>query len=74
MCVRLLARDVLQLVDRSGAERVLKILKNEADPDGELLLVRQSGQETERARQLLEVFCRECKDNVRLRSAHSPEG
>lgn len=54
--VRLLARDMKQLVERAGVERLTALLAPEADESGNLLLAQQSGLELENARRLLEVL------------------
>ncbi len=56
---RLIGRDILQILDSGGVERLLLILSEEADPDGRLELAAQSGFELERARRLLEALCDE---------------
>lgn len=59
---RLLGRDVAKLLDAGAAERLLKILLPEADPEGTMLLAGQSGVELERMRQLIEAVCDELSD------------
>lgn len=56
---RLLARDVAELLDKRGIQRVLSVLRPEATPEGALLLARQSQMEVDRARLLIEMFCEE---------------
>lgn len=57
--VKLLARDMVSLLEPTGTECLLSILRPEADVDGALLLASQSGMELEHARRLLEVLCAE---------------
>jgi len=57
--VRLLARDVAQLLVPPGIETLLVALRPEADAAGGLHLAYQSGQDLEHARRLVEVFCAE---------------
>jgi len=57
--VKLLARDIADLLEPAGTERVLSILRPETDENGALLLASQSGMELERARRWLEVLCAE---------------
>jgi predicted nucleotidyltransferase len=56
---RLLARDVVALLDQAAIRRVLEILSPEAEEDGPLLLAQQSGIDLETARRLVQVFCYE---------------
>ena len=56
---RLLARDLVKLLNGSGIRRVLEILVPEADEEGSLLLAQQSGMDLEFARGLVEAFCDE---------------
>jgi predicted nucleotidyltransferase len=56
---RLLARDVARLLDNEGVQRVLSVLKPESNPEGALLLVRQSQMAIDRARGLIKAFCEE---------------
>jgi predicted nucleotidyltransferase len=53
---RLLARDVVELLDQAAIRRVLQILSPEAEEDGPLLLGQQSGIDLEAARRLVQVF------------------
>lgn len=57
--VRLLARDIVSLLEPTGTERLLSILRPEADEDGAMLLASQSGMGLEHARRRLEVLCAE---------------
>lgn len=57
--VRLLARDMAPLLGRTGTERLLSVLRPEADEAGALLLAGQSGLELGHARRLLDVLCSE---------------
>lgn len=56
---RLLARDIGKLVDRPAVQRLLDILRPEADEQGGLRLANQSGLDLEHARRLVEVVCEE---------------
>jgi len=56
---RLLARDLVKLLDAPAIRRVLKILSSEAVEEGPLLLAQQSGINLEVARRLVEAFCDE---------------
>lgn len=56
---RLLARDLIKLLDQDAVRRVLEILSPEADEEGLLLLARQSGFPLETARRLVGEFCEE---------------
>jgi predicted nucleotidyltransferase len=56
---KLLARDMASLLESSGTEPLLSILRPEADEDGALLLASQSGMELERAHRPLQVLCAE---------------
>lgn len=56
---RLLARDLVKLLDEAAIRRVVEILSPEADEDGPLLLAQQSGMDLETARRLVEAFCHE---------------
>lgn len=58
-CARLLARDLTRVLDPPSARRVLEILAPEAESEGTLLLANQSGMNMEKARHLVEAFCRE---------------
>ena len=62
---RLLARDLIEILDPPSARRVLEILAPEAESEGPLLLANQSGMGLEKARQLVEAFCRELTGYVR---------
>ncbi|MBL0143580.1 MAG: hypothetical protein IPP91_16085 [Betaproteobacteria bacterium] len=55
--VTLLARDMIVLLGEGGCERLLSILRPEADEKGAMLLAAQSRMELGRARRLLEVLC-----------------
>lgn len=57
--VRLLARDVVALIDDSARVRLSSIVGPEADAQGTLRMARQSGMVLERARRLIEVFAAE---------------
>jgi predicted nucleotidyltransferase len=57
--VGLLARDLAELLDKSGIEKVLAVISPEADEHGRLLLAHQSGRDLESTRRLLEAFCLE---------------
>jgi predicted nucleotidyltransferase len=50
---RLLARDVARLLDKDGIQRVLSVVRPESNPEGALLLVRQSQMAIDRARRLI---------------------
>lgn len=56
---RLLGRDVAALLDKSGIARLLAILTPESDPNGSLLLARQSGIDLETMRTLVDEICNE---------------
>lgn len=56
---RLLGRDVAALLDKSGIARLLEILISESDPNGSLLLARQSGIDLETMRTLVDEMCNE---------------
>ena len=56
---RLLGRDMLQLMDAPATRRIVAILQPEADEQGPLLLVQQSGVAPERARRLIQALCSE---------------
>ncbi|MEP7182668.1 MAG: nucleotidyl transferase AbiEii/AbiGii toxin family protein [Betaproteobacteria bacterium] len=56
---RLLAREMIALLDGPSARRVLDILASEADEERPLLLAHQSGIDLERARRLLGAVCDE---------------
>ena len=56
---RLLARDVAKLLDRDGIQRVLSALGPESNPEGALLLARQSQMAIGRAVGLITAFCEE---------------
>jgi predicted nucleotidyltransferase len=61
---RMLARDLLMLLDGAGVNRLLEILRPEADEEGSLLLAQQSGIALENARRLVEAFCDELGGGV----------
>lgn len=52
---RLAGRDVRRLLATRDVARVIAVLTPEADPEGRLLLARQSGLEPDRARELIEA-------------------
>jgi predicted nucleotidyltransferase len=56
---RLLARDLVKLLDQGAVRRVLEILSPEAIEEGPLLLAQQSGFPLETARRLVGAFCDE---------------
>jgi predicted nucleotidyltransferase len=56
---RLLARDVARLLDKAGIRRVLSIARPESNPEGALLLARQSQMVIGRALGLITAFCEE---------------
>lgn len=56
---RLLGRDVAVLLDEPGIERLLAILIPESDPDGSLLLARQSGINLDTMRTFVDAMCQE---------------
>ncbi len=56
---RLLARDVVRLLDKDGIQRVLSVVQPESDAEGALLLARQSQMAIDRARELITAFCEE---------------
>lgn len=56
---RLLARDMAAIISAAGRERLLAILRPEADVEGPLLLAHQSAMDMERARRLLKAMCEE---------------
>lgn len=54
--VRLLARDIAGFLEPAELERILRIVVEEADEDGRLLLASQSGYDLAWARRMLEVL------------------
>jgi predicted nucleotidyltransferase len=56
---RLLARDLIKILDRSSARRILEILAPEAESEGPLVLANQSGLGLEKGRKLVAAFCSE---------------
>jgi predicted nucleotidyltransferase len=54
---RLLGRDVAEELEGRAIERLLAILLPEADSDGHMLLASQTGNDLERARELLQAMC-----------------
>ncbi|ART55011.1 hypothetical protein CBP36_10710 [Acidovorax carolinensis] len=56
---RLLARDMLPLMDAPAARRIVAILQPETDEQGPLLLAKQSGVALARARRMIHALCTE---------------
>jgi predicted nucleotidyltransferase len=54
---QLLGRDIALLLDRQSIRHVVGILLPQADPEGPLLLARQSGLGLEHGRRLIKAFC-----------------
>lgn len=53
---RLLARDIVKLIDAETRKRLVALLANETDEEGPLKMAHQSGMDLERARRLIEAF------------------
>lgn len=56
---RMLARDMLPLMDAPATQRIVAILQPEADEQGPLLLAKQSGMALEHARRIIHALCTE---------------
>jgi predicted nucleotidyltransferase len=54
---RLLGRDMALLLDNPAVDRVLQILRPQADEQGPLLMAKQSGMAMEAARKLIHAVC-----------------
>lgn len=61
---RLLGRDIATLLPPEAASRILKIILPEADADGALLLVQQSGMELGHGCRLVGALCQGLADRV----------
>lgn len=59
---RLLGRDIAVLLDAKSRQRLLDILRPEADETGPLILAGQSGPNLEQARKLIEAVCQGVTD------------
>jgi predicted nucleotidyltransferase len=66
---RLLGRDVAILLDEPGIARLLAILIPESDPDGSLLLARQSGIDLDTMRTFVDAMCKELTARLKGNSA-----
>ena len=61
---RLLGRDIAMLLDQEASSRSLKILLPEADADGALLLVQQSGMELGHGSRLVGALCQGLAERI----------
>ena len=61
---RLLGRDISKLLDPAATGRILKILLPEAEADGALLLVQQSGMELGHGSRLVGALCQGLTDRI----------
>ena len=61
---QLLGRDMALLLDKPAIDRVLGILRPQADAQGPLLLASQSGLNLEQARRLIDAACDGLADNL----------